>query len=127
MDIKKFFNHKSKIDNHKSYRFPKFTTESVLDVVAKMWDLSGSVPLPKFQPHCAVCGHDQILCKHWKYFIHKSGGSSHPYRCDIWLKCTSCSYVWTHGIVVPEEMHPKKRQVFYWRDVKDELEKKQKL
>ncbi|MFH5833758.1 hypothetical protein [Halalkalibaculum sp. DA384] len=104
-----------------TYKFPTFTPEEVRDRIRRMWDFSGPVPLPKFAPQCLVCGHDEILCKHWRFHIRKSRHSSSIYRCDVGMKCTACSAVWQHGLVVPEAMHPGKRRIIHWREVKREL------
>lgn len=105
--------------NNHTYTFPEFTAESVLQVVSRMWDLSGRVPLPKFELNCPICSCDKILLKHWVYFIRKNAHSSNPHRCDVYMKCTDCSVVWQHGLVVPEEMHPGGRKVILWRDIKE--------
>jgi len=108
-----------------SYQFPNFNGKSVLKMVQKHWDFSHSVPLPKFELHCPICGHDEILLKHWVYFLRKNPRSANPHRCDVYMKCTACSAVWQHGLVVPEDIYPGgSRTVILWRDVKDELQKK---
>lgn len=107
-----------------TYQFPDFNGKSVLSAVRSKWNLSHSVPLPKFSLNCPICSHDKILLKHWVYFIRNNPQSSNPHRCDVYMKCTACSAVWQHGIVVPEAMHPGRRKVILWREVKKELEGK---
>ncbi|MDZ7658010.1 hypothetical protein [Fodinibius sp.] len=106
------------------YQFPDFNGKSVLATVREHWDLSHRVPLPTFDLKCPVCSHDKILCKHWVYFLRKNPYSSNPHRCDVYMKCTGCSAVWQHGLVVPKEMHPGQRLVILWREIKQELSKK---
>lgn len=73
------------------------------DRMAEMWDMSGPVPLPKFDPECPICHSTQILLKE-ALFHTRAKVSSHKFRCDIKFKCTTCSFVWKHGLVVPDEM-----------------------
>jgi hypothetical protein len=84
--------------------FPQFDAQTVQMRVEQYWDLSDKVPIPKFQPTCAVCGSDEILLKSWSFHQRKTG-SHNPYRCDVRFKCTVCSYVWFHGVAVPREMY----------------------
>jgi hypothetical protein len=112
MDINKFF--------------PTFTTEEILERVNKYWDLSCSLPFPKFDLGCSVCKSDEILLRQWLFHDRsKRTGSKHGYRCDVSFKCTQCSFVWVHGILVPKEMFEKYRdkRMVTWRKVKEILER----
>jgi|AntRauTorcE11897_2_1112592.scaffolds.fasta_scaffold30407_3 hypothetical protein len=83
--------------------FPEFTTEETMKRIRSMWDLSGPVPLPKFEIHCPVCDNNQILMRAALFHTRRKV-SENPFRCDVKFKCCTCSYVWSHGIVVPKEM-----------------------
>lgn len=108
-----------------NYPFPKVTKESEQTAVSRMWDLSGSVPLPEFEITCPACSHDEILPKHFVFSIKNNSYPHNPHRCNVFMKCTRCSMVWEHRLVVPESMHPGRRKVILWREVKKELEGKE--
>jgi hypothetical protein len=45
------------------------------------------------------------------------------YRCDVVMKCTVCSAVWIHGVVVPEEMAKPRIRAggWTWREMREEI------
>lgn len=83
--------------------FPDFTTEETMERIHAMWNMSGPVPLPKFELHCPVCHSKEVLLK-GALFHTRHKVSSNPFRCDIKFKCIICSFTWQHGLVVPREM-----------------------
>ena len=89
--------------------------------VAKHWDLSRSVPVPKFTPSCPICGGGTVLMRGCKF--HKRD-SPNPYRCDVHFKCCGCSFAWSHGVVVPEEMAIEftMNKVLHYTDLRELLE-----
>ncbi|TYP92071.1 hypothetical protein LX73_2317 [Fodinibius salinus] len=104
------------------YKFPEFTPEEVQERINKMWDMSGPVPLPKFDLQCGFCGHEEVLIKHLRYHMRNKNRSSNPHRCDVGMKCTLCSAVWQHGLVVPEEKHPGRDRIYGWRWIKEQMQ-----
>jgi hypothetical protein len=104
-----------------SYQFPDFTEKDVQKQISRMWDMSGPVPVPKFNPDCPYCAHDEVLLKHARFHLRNNKRSQNPHRCDIGMKCTACSAVWQHGLVIPEDMFPGK-QIWGWQKMKEELE-----
>ena len=104
--------------------FPALTEDEVLERVEESWDLSGDFPMPKFAVKCPVCGSEEIQARLWQ-FTHKDSGGA-KYRCNVSFKCTRCSAVWMHGVVIPEEMfrkHVKENEnqakMYHWREVKE--------
>lgn len=91
-------------------------TELIQQRVDKYWDLSAPVPYPKVQFSCPVCGESEIHLRYWKYHV-RNTKSSRPYRCDVTFKCTHCSYVWWHGLLISEDYWKKRPgQSVSWRN-----------
>lgn len=87
--------------------FPDFTPEITEQRVKDHWDLSGAFPVPKFLMSCPVCGKHEILLKEVLFHTRNKTGSAKKFRCDVKFKCCYCSYVWAHGVIVPQEMAKK--------------------
>ena len=109
--------------------FPSYKEEEVIRRVKQAWDLSLDFPMPKFDLRCPVCGSFDIQARNWQFVFKDSGGCK--YRCNVSLKCTYCSAVWIHGIVIPEELfrrHVKENEhqtrLYHWREVKEWLQHK---
>lgn len=83
--------------------FPEFTIEETMNRIHSKWEMSGPVPLPKFEVKCPVCSEKKPLLK-GALFHTRRKVSSNPFRCDVKFKCIECSFVWAHGLVVPREM-----------------------
>lgn len=103
--------------------FPDFTTEQTKQRIDRKWDLTGPVPVPKFEPECPQCGQigeDLILMKSCKFFRKGVFGSDNPFRCNVKFKCFVCSCAWMHGVVVPEEMAREfeLNKIIHWRKMK---------
>jgi hypothetical protein len=98
--------------------FPDAHAEGVAERVARAWDLSWPLPIPKDQRcHCGGL----LVCKDWK-FHRRTTGTAHPWRCDVKLKCIDCSVVPIYGVVVPKEMTPIRRgEWISWREGKEIL------
>ena len=94
--------------------------EQILGRVQQYWDLNGLFPFPKFKLQCPICGNNEILLKHMNFFPRNNS-----YRCDVACKCLHCSYVWSHGVVIPQRMfleHQRRGQLSYtWRQIKEVL------
>lgn len=67
--------------------------------VDSMWEFT-PFPVPKWVIQCPVCRSCEVFIKQCSFFKRKEN----DYRCDVTFKCTNCSYVWTHGVVVPREI-----------------------
>jgi len=113
--------------------FPAYSEEEVLNRVSKAWTIEeGDVfPLPKFVVECPVCKSVDIQARNWQFTLKDSGGNK--YRCNVSFKCTQCSAVWTHGVVIPEIMFRKhvkgnihQTKLYHWREVKKLLEEGKK-
>jgi hypothetical protein len=106
--------------------FPTFTTEEILERVNRHWDLTYSLPIPKFDLECWVCKSNDILLRQWTFHDRaKRTGSKYGCRCDASFKCTECSLVWVHGVLVPKEMFDKykDKRLVTWRKGKEILER----
>jgi hypothetical protein len=70
--------------------------------VNKYWEWKEGVPIVRGEIECPVCTGYGIY-REWRY--HKRPEREHRsiYRCDVHLKCTYCSHVWVHGVVIPPE------------------------
>lgn len=95
----------------------------MLAAVRKRWDLSGPVPVPVGDwLACPVCRADQIQARHFRFH---ERDSAIPWRCDVSFKCTSCSAVWEHGVVVTREMYARRStpasKTIPWRTARDML------
>jgi hypothetical protein len=101
--------------------FPNAHSEGMAERVASVWDLSWPLPVPHRQSFCQ-CGAAMVL-KDWKFHVRATTGSSHPWRCDVRLKCVGCSVVTIHGVVVPKEMKRPKDGWISWREGHDLLER----
>lgn len=82
---------------------PDEETESAVLVRAE-WNTDGDFPYPKFEPTCRECGRE-VQIKHLRFF--ERPDSSHPYRCDVAVKCRYRGDVWVYGVMVPERMYRK--------------------
>lgn len=99
------------------FLFPNISSESVIDRVKMRWDLSGPLPVPMWDVKCPICGalmsNDGIQAREWRF--REQPTSTNPYRCDVALKCTECSYMWRHGLVITEVMYKQQEcQVVTW-------------
>lgn len=102
--------------------FPALPAEQVHERVAARWDLSGPAPVPyPGWMACPVCRCEQIQIRWWKWHV-RPPKATVPWRCDVSIKCTDCSALWTHGIPVPEDVFSRcarnLRRTVAWRDVK---------
>lgn len=67
------------------------------------------IPTPRFEVACPVCSLSSagkhILIRQWRYHRRatKYASQHNTYRCDVSFKCTGCSFVWVHGLVVPHD------------------------
>lgn len=96
--------------------------DNVLDRVRESWDLDRELPVPKFDLQCPICNCGQIQLRQYSFHYRHKTGSRNPYRCDVSFKCTQCSLVWTHGVVVPEAMYKRhENEMIHWREAKEIL------
>lgn len=94
-----------------------FTKKEVLERVKRFWELTGPFPIPKQPVLCPVCRSDETMIKNCGFFKRKP----EDYRCDVTFKCTVCSNVWTHGVVVPKEMSEKMNGSWDWKGMRKHL------
>lgn len=83
--------------------FPDAHTEGLDDRVARSWDLSWVLPLPRFSAPCAFCG-DEYVLKGWKFHLRQTG-TKRPWRCDVRLKCLGCGHVPIFGVPLTEKQY----------------------
>ena len=98
----------------------------VINRVKEKWEWPTGFPIPNFDIKCPVCGSTELLIRDWGFFIRREG--NHKYRCDVSFKCTCCSNVWAHGVVIPEELYhlhcvDNKGRHYLWREVKEIMER----
>jgi len=110
---------------------PRLEPDVVADRVAAHWTMArDTFPVPAGGwLACPVCGETQIQLA--RYHFHTRENSATRFRCDVQLKCTGCSYFWTHGVVVDEGAYEqgmgehleegKHARVWQYREVADEL------
>lgn len=74
----------------------------------EFWNIE-PIPHPKHDVACPVCKRGTtrfgtVIIRAWNYHARgtRHANKERDKRCDVSFKCTVCSYVWTHGIVVPE-------------------------
>jgi hypothetical protein len=89
--------------------------EEILERVNSAWNLSGAFPVPKCKVKCPVCRSNDIFIKQCVFFKRKEN----DYRADVSFKCTYCSAVWTHGVVVPEKMAKPMKGSWSWRKMRE--------
>lgn len=79
--------------------------EDVLETTRMLWDVDGDVIVPKGEwLRCPICK-GQPLIRGWVFFEQTRENVTHPYRCDVKVKCTTCAHVWVHGVAIPEEVY----------------------
>lgn len=79
-----------------------------LEVQREHWDLTGLVPVPRFNVSCPCCGASRssraIQARTWQFHEAPSLESAYRHRCAISFKCRHCSHVFHFGVVVPDAM-----------------------
>lgn len=70
---------------------------------SSVWSLDYPLPVPaRHRPlRCPCCGIGDMVLKDWRFHKQTSGGSKHPWRCDVRLKCCTCGHVPIFGLVIP--------------------------
>jgi hypothetical protein len=101
--------------------WPSDWAEGLEQRVAQNWDLAGPLPLP--WPHmqaCPFCAGGLVM-KEWKFHDRTNTGSRTPFRCDVRMKCTGCSF----GVAVPRDYYDRRPADGWiaWRSGKRILEK----
>ena len=95
--------------------------EEVFRRVKERWDLTGPLPVPKWDVTCPIClakmSEKGLQGRIWNFHM-RGPDSRFPHRCDVSFKCRHCSFVMTFGVVVPEAMHNKARTKsgYSWRE-----------
>lgn len=88
----------------KAALFPDAHAEGIDHRVAEHWDLDWPLPVPRRgSPYCPVCK-GRLVLKDWRFHKRRTGGAN-PFRCDVRLKCISCSYVPIFGVPVPRPVY----------------------
>jgi len=77
--------------------------EQVHENVRRMWHMGERFPVPKFIPSCPCCSSVDVILRYFRFFK-RGGHATYPFRCDVHMKCATCSVVWAYGVVIPEEM-----------------------
>lgn len=93
--------------------FPDAHAEGRDDRIAACWNLDYPLPIPRgagmrLCPGCSAGNpfpQPSLVVKDWKFFTRDKVGSKVPFRCDVRLKCVTCSLVLIYGVVIPEEMY----------------------
>lgn len=104
--------------------FPDWTAEDVAAAVEECWDLSGALPVPKFEPSCFACGITGVHARLWRFHERNSPTPGRfRYRCSVSVKCVGCGLVSTFGVVLTDEQFrrfvPRGRdRTVQWRDAK---------
>ncbi|HET9499498.1 MAG TPA: hypothetical protein VFO98_04495 [Marmoricola sp.] len=95
--------------------------------VRTAWEVSGLLPTPRRALGCPFC--DGVLAvKDWKFHRRTRVGSSSPWRCDVRMKCMTCGFVPTFGVLVTREVYQRAtRQLgaghwIHWRAGREAME-----
>lgn len=83
--------------------FPDEFEEGVDERVTDHWDLDWPLPVPRHPRVCPHCGSPMVL-KDWKFHT-RDTGTTHPWRCDVRMKCIGCSFVPMYGVRIPQHMY----------------------
>lgn len=79
--------------------------------IDKAWDFEAwdGFPKPRFPIFCSVCNGDDIILRsfHFHERMAKHRLKKNPYRCDVMVKCCSCSWSFVFGVVVTKELYAK--------------------
>ena len=102
----------------------RLSKRAIKDNIHKFWDLSQVFPTPRRPIRCPVCREQTAIIKGYFFFEHPGKKLDRiPFRCDVTFKCTYCSAVWPHGLVIDKEyfdaIGPKK--TYSWREALDRL------
>lgn len=102
------------------YLKPMFYYEGdSLDKVSERWDLTGLLPIPKWNLKCDQCGktHEDgaIQLRSWSFAVVPWGKSKNTHRCDVSFKCRECSLIFYYGVVIPDSMAQKHYVKTYYR------------
>lgn len=87
--------------------FPDAHTDGIDERVEAHWDLDWPLPVPRFPRvcPCAIGGSyppaETLVVKDWKLHQRTDSGTTHPWRCDVRLKCVRCSLVQIYGVRIP--------------------------
>lgn len=74
----------------------------VLHDVNEFWDLTGPLPVPRDDKiRCPVCSGEPTP----RYWQPHEVAKEHKWRIDVSFKCSACSLVWLHGVVVSQEYY----------------------
>ena len=111
--------------------FPDAWEDGLTARAQQKWDLTFSLPMPRFRPTCHACGEFFLMIKDWKFHMRVGTGSGAPWRCDVRMKCPGCAYVVNFGVVVPEDYYqrvsslhtPRLGRYVPWREGKQILER----
>lgn len=77
--------------------------EDVFEAVREKWDLDTTFfPIPKFVVQCPICRDHHPILRAVSFHIRKE--SEILYRCDVGWKCVRCSYAWSYGVPITDEM-----------------------
>lgn len=104
-------------------RFPPPSSPAqLLERVERRWDLSGPVPVPRWDVECPSCRGTEVALRQCSFHYRHKTGSKSPWRCDVSFKCLECSLTFTFGVPVPQGMYEAVPRTLGWREVKELLE-----
>lgn len=114
--------------------FPEQSADAIAAAVAAWWDTAGPLPLPRALPACPVCHAPYGFPRAWSVYRLPTPGKvahahRHPWRCDVSMKCHTCSHVWAHGLAITEAQaaqygaNPRALAAvaYTWRQARDRL------
>ncbi len=106
--------------------FPNLTPDEVVKAVSERWDLTGRWPTPKWAVECPTCHNTRVQAQFWRFSRYTSHNGSNPYRCNVSMKCTRCSYVMMFGVFIPQAMYDAHLNAgtksYHWREVRKQME-----
>lgn len=100
--------------------------EDVLNHVRKTWRWVAGFPLVGDRSvydvavACPACRSRRWCVSQWQFLERDPDAGREgrpfmtrfPYRCNLALKCTDCSHLWSHGIPIPPEEEGKREGVY---------------
>jgi hypothetical protein len=113
------------MDSRVQNLLPGYDADTVAKRVSEAWSFRcGFIPWPRFLLRCPCCYRADVQLRMASFGKHPG---TIPGRVDVSYKCTRCSFLWTFGVPVSDDIY--KRAVkedgsrsWNWREIQAQLE-----